>query len=242
METNWGIHAPGGAPAAAAAAPPSAAAPEAAPIPVPVAAPPPAAAAPAPDAGARMQQLQAEAAEAQRSAQAFATAQQYLRRAEEELQRAVKSLGVAKFSGATETIQDVRIGARGGGLFGRNRGAGHAMDRRNDFGHNMIEMGTVNKANAMVKEAAVNISHAKQAVPQLPFIQPARVQQAMSGVMLNVFFQGVMGDIMQQNKIKRAQAEVQEMHNEVVQALDWCNNNLNAAQMKAQQCQGAMMG
>lgn len=185
--------------------------------------------------------MQARAAEVQRTAVAYSQGQQYLRRAEEQLKSAAGSLSITQASGFTETIQDVRIGAHGGGLFGRNRHQGNRMDHQNDFAHNAIEMATVHKCQALVKEAGQNIQMAKQAVPNMPFIQPARVQQAMSGVFFNVFAQGLIGDMMQNQKVKKAKADVMEMHGEVVQALDWCTNNMNAAQAESAQINGMLM-
>ena len=75
-----------------------------------------------------------------------------LRRAEENLRSASNALKVNQVSGATEMMQDVRIGARGGGLFGRHRGMGRQADRRNDFGHNVVEMATARRASTQVQE------------------------------------------------------------------------------------------
>ena len=145
----FGIHAEAPAAPVAAAPAPIAEAPSAPPAPiaapVPVAAPAPAST--GPSAGERsaliqseLSQLSARQAEVQRGAQAYGAAQQHLRRAETELGSALKSLTITQVSGATETLQDMRIGMHGGGAFGRNRQAGRMADRHNDFGHNMVEV------------------------------------------------------------------------------------------------------
>ncbi len=245
----YGIHTGDGAAAAPAAAAPEAApvaasappAPEA--VPVPVAAPAPAAT--GADRGAQLQseiaQMSARAGEVQRGTVAYSNAQQLLRRAEQELGSALKSLSITQISGATETLQDARIGMRGGGMFGRNRHAGRMADRRNDFGHNMIDTVTISKANGMMKAAASDISQAKQHVPQLPFIQSANVSQAMGGVFFSALLApGLIGDMMQNQKVNKAKAQVQEMANEVKQALDWVGNNMNAANAEMAQLNGSL--
>ncbi len=175
-------------------------------------------------------QMSARAGEVQRGTVSYSTAQQHLRTAEQELGSALRSLSVTQISGATETLQDMRIGMRGGGMFGRNRQAGRMADRRNDLGHNVVDTVTISKANGMMKAAAGEIQRAKQYVPQLPFIQSANVSQAMGGVFFSALLApGLIGDMMQNQKVNKAKAQVQEMANEVKQALDWCGNNMNAA-------------
>jgi len=186
--------------------------------------------------------LQQRLTHVQGGAQSYSQAQQYLRRAEEQLRSAKSALTVTRVSGATETIQDVRIGAHGGGLLGPRRHQGRAMDRHNDFGHNMVEMGTVHKAKASVKGAAEQIQLAQKVLPNLPFIKPANVQSAMGGVMFNALLApGLVGDMMQNAKVKQALAQVSEMHLEVTQAMDWCTNNMTAAQAEAAQINGTLM-
>ena len=51
---------------------------------------------------------------------------------------------------------------------------------------------------------------------------------------------GLVGDMVQNAKTRQAKAEVEEMRTQVVQALDWCNNNLTAAQAEAAQLSGAL--
>ncbi|KAH7621643.1 hypothetical protein Ndes2526B_g02455 [Nannochloris sp. 'desiccata'] len=245
----YGIHAGGDAAAAApvASAPVPEAAVAASAPPAPEATPKDAPA-PAPTGADKAAQLQSEiaqmsarAGEVQRGTVSYSTAQQHLRRAEQELGSALKSLTVTQISGATETIQDMRIGMRGGGVFGRNRGVGRQMDRRNDFGHNMIDTITISKANNLMKAAAGEISQAKQHVPQLPFIQSANVSQAMGGVFFSALLApGLIGDMMQNAKVNKAKAQVQEMANQVKQALDWCGNNMNAANAEMAQLNGSL--
>lgn len=104
-----------------------------------------------------------------------------------------------------------------------------------------LQMVTINKANKLMKDAANEIQLARQSVPQLPFIQPANVSQAMGGMFFNaIFAHGLVGDMMQASKVNKAKAQVQEMRNEVKQALDWCNNNMVAAQAEAAQIQGTL--
>jgi hypothetical protein len=244
----YGIHtgdaaaavAPAGSGAIPAVAPEAASAPSA-----PVAAP---VAAAAPSGGDKASQLQAEiaqmsarAGEVQRGTVAYSTAQQHLRRAEEELGGALRSLSVTQVSGATETLQDMRIGMRGGGMFGPRRQAGRMADRRNDFGHNMIDTVTISKANNLMKAAAGEIQRAKQYVPQLPFIQMANVSQAMGGVFFSALLApGLIGDMMQNQKVNKAKAQVQEMSQQVKQALDWVGNNMNAANAEMAQLNGSL--
>jgi len=171
--------------------------------------------------------MSARAGEVQRGTVAYSSAQQLLRRAEQELGSALKALSVTQISGATETIQDVRIGVRGGGMFGRNRAAGRRMDRKNDFAHNAIETATVHKANKMMKQAASDITQAKQHVPQLPFIEMANVSQAMGGVFFNALLApGLIGDMIQRQKVNKAKSQTQEMANQTKQALDCMSSHV----------------
>lgn len=182
---------------------------------------------------AELAQLQERAALVTRSTQQYAAAQGYLTKAEADCKSAIGSLKVTQFSGATETLQDVRLGMGPGG---RRRGMGRGLDRRNDFAHNMIEMATINKASARMKDAAQQIMAAKQQLPNLPYIQMGNVQQAMGGVFFNALLApGLFGDMMQNAKVRKAKDSANQMHQEVVQALQWCVNNMNAAQMEAAQ-------
>ena len=230
-----------GAPAAA-AAPAPAAAPEAAkteayppaPAGYPAGDAPSAPPAPAAAGGGGADELAAKAAAAQGHAATYGQAALLLRRAEENLRSASNALKINQVSGATEMMQDVRIGARGGGLFGRHRGVGRQADRSNDFGHNMVEMATARRASTQVQEAGRAIAEARNALPTLPDINPAHVQSAMSGTLLNAFLMpGVLGDVMQMSKVKRAQANLQEMLQETAAALAWAANNQQAAQASA---------
>lgn len=102
-------------------------------------------------------------------------------------------------------------------------------------------MATIQKAKKQVQEAGQNIQAALQQLPNLPFIKPANVQQAMGGVLFNALLApGIVGDMMQNAKVRQAQAQVSEMHVEVTQALDWCTNNMNAANAEAAQLSGAL--
>jgi hypothetical protein len=241
-----------GGPAVAAAVAPSAVAPPAAtPTPAPAApapAPPVAAAAAAPAAAPVEQQksahdLEQRAAAAAGHAHQYAQGQALLRQAEAELRSAAKSLTITQVSGATEMMQDMRLGRGPGrrlGPGGPGIGRRGPLDRRNDLAHNAIEMATVQRANGMMKQAAAHIEQARQILPALPFIQPANVRQAMGGVFFNAFFApGVMGDLMQASKVHKAKAAVEQMCGEVVQALDWATNNLNAAQAEVSSLKAA---
>jgi hypothetical protein len=184
---------------------------------------------------AEIAQLESRANEVQSGAQAYAAGQQYLRKAEAQLKSASGSLTVTQVSGATNMLQDIR---RPGGAVGFRRGP---LERRNDFAHNVIEIGTVHKANAMMKEAAQNIEAARRHLPNLPFIKPANIKQAMSGVFFNALLApGLVGDVMQNAAVRKSKAQVQEMLQEVVQALDWCTNNMTAAQAEAAQIRGSL--
>ncbi len=223
---------------------------------------------PAPGAvgAASADELAAKASAAQGHAATYGQATLLLRRAEENLRSASNALKVNQVSGATEMMQDVRIGARGGGLFGRHRGMGRQADRRSDFGHNMVEVATARRASTQVQEvraaspaieplrkgyksethqsttqplnlhtqAGRAISEARNVLPTLPNINPAHVQSAMSGTLLNAFLMpGLVGDVMQMSKVKRAQANLQEMLQETQAALAWCAKNQQAAQASA---------
>jgi hypothetical protein len=208
-------------------------------IPAPVAAAPQPAASGGGDKAAALSaeiaQLESRANEVQSGAQAYAAGQQYLRKAEAQLKSASGSLTVTQVSGATNMLQDIR---RPGRAVGFRRGP---LERRNDFAHNVIEIGTVHKANAMMKEAAQNIEAARRHLPNLPFIKPANIKQAMSGVFFNALLApGLVGDVMQNAAVRKSKAQVQEMLQEVVQALDWCTNNMTAAQAEAAQIRGSL--
>lgn len=184
---------------------------------------------------AEIAQLESRANEVQSGAQAYAAGQQYLRKAEAQLKSASGSLTITQVSGATNMLQDMRRPGRGVGF---RRGP---IERRSNFTHNAIEIGTVHKANAMMKEAAQNIEAARRHLPNLPFIKPANIKQAMSGVFFNALLApGLVGDVMQNAAVKKSKGQVQEMLQEVVQALDWCTNNMTAAQAEAAQIRGSL--
>lgn len=173
--------------------------------------------------------------------QSYTVGQQHLRSAEDDLKSAAKSLKISQATQGIETMQDMRIAARGGGRFGPFRAQGRRMDHRNDFGHNMIEMGTIRRASAKVKEAAQSIEVARRALPNLPFIQTAQVQKAMSGAFFNALLApGLVGDMMQMQKVKQTQADIMAMHATVVQAINWCTENISAAQAELSQLKSSM--
>mmetsp|Transcript_10954 Transcript_10954/g.21868 ORF Transcript_10954/g.21868 Transcript_10954/m.21868 type:complete len:155 (+) Transcript_10954:1133-1597(+) len=140
------------------------------------------------------------------------------------MQSAAGALTITQASGGLEMMQDIRRPGRGRGFRGR----------RGDFGHTMIEMGTVRKAQGALKEAGADIQRAMQLVPTIPHIKPATVQGAMSGVVLNALLMpGIAGDMMQQAKVKRAKDEITTMANECRQAQEWCKKSHMAAHTEA---------
>ena len=188
-----------------------------------------------------MQMMQERLRVVESGIQSYATGQQQLRRADDNLQTAAKSLKVSQVSQGIETFQDMRIGIHGGGRFGARPVRGRALDRRNDVGHNLIEMGTIHRANAQVKEAARSIEEARRVLPNLPFVKPAQVQKAMSGAIFNALLApGVVGDVIQMSRVKKASADIMEMHATVVQAVDWCTQNMSAAQTEAAQLRSSI--
>ena len=102
----------------------------------------------------------------------------------------------------------------------------------------MIEMATVKRAQKSIQEAGQMIQKAMSLVPAIPFIKPATVQGAMSGVVLNALLMpGIVGDVMQQAKVKKAKAEVMEMAKECQMAQDWCEKSYMAAHSETVQLQ-----
>ena len=171
--------------------------------------------------------LKEKLAAAQNGVEKYSRAAEKLNSAEQKLQGAVKSLSITQVSGMVEMMGP----GRGRGRFGR----------RNDFGHTMIEMGTVRKAQAAVQQAGAEIRQAQQLVPQLPYVKDANVQQAMSGVMLNALLMpGFAGDVMQQAKVTRAKRDIQETLDQVVQSKQWCMKSVSAAQADAAQLTAEM--
>lgn len=214
-----------------------------------------AAAAPAADAKVAVKDeiasLTAKAAEAQRGAQAYSGAAQLLKSAAAKLGSAQKCLGVTQISNVTEGMQDVRLGdgriGAGGMLRGNHLGAGRVgvvdrrFERRQDRGHDAVEIATVHRAKKQVQEAGAEIERARQLVPQLPFIQPANVKGAQTAVMFDaVFGQGLVGNVVEGAKLHSAKKQIQAMQAEVMQALEWCSKSAAAAQNEAAQCQGAI--
>ena len=166
-------------------------------------------------------------AAAQNGVDKYSRAAEKLGSAEQKLQGAAKSLTITQVSGMVE-------------MMGPRRGRGR-FGRRNDFGHTMIEMGTVRKAQAAVQQAGAEIRQAQQLVPQLPYVKDANVQQAMSGVMLNALLMpGFAGDVMQQAKVTRAKRDIQETLDQVVQSKQWCIRSASAAQADAAQLTAEM--
>ena len=92
-----------------------------------------------------------------------------------------------------------------------------------------------------MQDGAREIQMAQQILPNLPGIQSANVSQAMGGVFFNALLApGLIGDMMQRAKVNKAKDQVTEMRQQVIQALDWCNNNMNAAQAEAAQISGQL--
>ena len=167
---------------------------------------------------------------AETGAQKYSTASDLLTSAGKALQGAAGSLKMTQMSNGMEMMGDImRPGRRGGrGIRGR----------RGDMGHTMIEMATVKRAQKSIQEAGQMIQKAMSLVPTIPFIKPATVQGAMSGVVLNALLMpGIVGDVMQQAKVKKAQAEVMQMAKECEMAQDWCQKSYMAAHSEAVQLQ-----
>lgn len=166
--------------------------------------------------------LKEKLATAEEGARKYSAASDLLTSAGKKLQGAAGSLQITQMSGGMEMMNDMmRPGLRGGRGF---RG------RRNDFGHTMIEMATVKRAQKSIQEAGGEIQKAMTLVPTIPFIKPATVKGAMSGVVLNALLMpGFVGDIMQQAKVKQAKAEVMQMAKECQMAQEWCQKSYMAA-------------
>eukprot|EP00889_Picochlorum_renovo_P005525 jgi/Picre1/32555/NNA_007901.t1 len=161
---------------------------------------------------------------AESAAEKYSGATALLESACKKMQSAAGALTITQASGGLEMMQDIRRPGRGRGFRGR----------RGDFGHTMIEMGTVRKAQGALKEAGADIQRAMQLVPTIPHIKPATVQGAMSGVVLNALLMpGIAGDMMQQAKVKRAKDEITTMANECRQAQEWCKKSHMAAHTEA---------
>ena len=174
-------------------------------------------------AQADQKSLKEKLAVAQNGVDKYSRAADKLGSAEQKLQGAVQSLSFTQVSGMV-------------GMMGPRRGRGMVGRRNNNFGHTMIEMGTVRKAQAAVQQAGADIRQAQQLVPQLPYVKDANVQQAMSGVMLNALLMpGFAGDVMQQAKVTRAKRDIQETLEQVVQSKQWCMKSVSAAQADAAQ-------
>lgn len=169
-----------------------------------------------------IEKLKEKLAVAESGAQKYMNASELLTSAGKKLQGAAGSLQITQMSGGMEMMNDMmRPGLRGGRGF---RG------RRNDMGHTMIEMATVKRAQRSIQEAGGEIQRAMTLVPTIPFIKPATVKGAMSGVVLNALLMpGIIGDIRQQVKVKQAKAEVMQMAKECQMAQEWCQKSYMAA-------------
>jgi hypothetical protein len=175
-----------------------------------------------------LESLQEKLAVAESGAQKYSTASDLLKSAGKNLQGAAGSLQITQMSGGMEMMGDIMRPGRGRGPRGRRR----------DFGHTMIEMATVKRAQKSIQEAGQMIQKAMSLVPAIPFIKPATVQGAMSGVVLNALLMpGIVGDVMQQAKVKKAKAEVMEMAKECQMAQDWCEKSYMAAHSETVQLQ-----
>lgn len=169
-----------------------------------------------------MENLKKKLAIAESGAEKYSKASNLLTSAGKNLQGAAGSLQITQMSNGMEMMGDLmRPGRRGGrGIRGR----------RGDMGHTMIEMATVKRAQRSIQEAGQMIQQAMTLVPTIPFIKPATVQGAMSGVVLNALLMpGIVGDLMQQAKVKQAKAEVLQMSKEVQMAQEWCQKSYMAA-------------
>lgn len=171
-----------------------------------------------------MSALREKLTTAESAAQKYSGASTLLESACKKMQSAAGALRITQASGGLEMMQDMRRPGRGRGIRGR----------RGDFGHTMLEMGTVKKAQGALKEAGADIQRAMQLVPTIPHIRPATVQGAMSGVVLNALLMpGMVGDVMQQAKVKKAKDEIAVMINECQQAQEWCQKSYMAAHTEA---------
>lgn len=157
---------------------------------------------------------------AESAAHKYSSASNLLTSACKKLQGAAGSLQITQMSGGVGMMSNVMRPGRGRGIRGR----------RGDMGRTMIEMATVKKAQGALKEAGEDIQKAMALVPTIPFIKPATVKGAMSGVVLNALLMpGLVGDMMQQAKVKQAKAEIQEMAKECQMAQEWCAKSHLAA-------------
>lgn len=169
---------------------------------------------------AKRENLEEKLQAAESAAHKYSSASNLLTSACKKLQGAAGSLQMTQMSGGMEMMQDIIRPGRGRGFRGR----------RGDMGHTMIEMATVKKAQGALKEAGEDIQKAMVLVPTIPFIKPATVKGAMSGVVLNALLMpGLVGDMMQQAKVKKAKAEIQEMAKECQMAQEWCAKSHLAA-------------
>lgn len=168
--------------------------------------------------------LKDKLATAESAAQKYSGASDLLTSACKKLQSAAGALSITQASGGLEMMHDMRRPGRGRGIRGR----------RGDFGHTMIEMATVRKAQGALKEGGADIQKAMQLVPTIPYIKPATVQGAMSGVVLNALLMpGLVGDVMQQVKVKKAKEDIAVMVQECTMAQQWCQKSHMAAHTEA---------
>lgn len=164
--------------------------------------------------------LREKLATAESAAQKYSGASALLESAYKKMQSAAGALTVTQASGGVQMINRMR---RPGGFRGRR-----------SLGHTVIEMGTVRRSQAILREAGADIQRAMQLVPTIPHIRPATAQGAMSGVVLNALLvPGIVGDVMQQAKVRRAKDEIITMANECRLAQEWCQKSYMAAHTEA---------
>lgn len=132
----------------------------------------------------------------------FETARQYLAGGVKQLGEALQNLRAAGFDNRMQMMNNRFDGNQGGGLF---------MD--------VMKQRRINHGKRLLTEAKQNLMNAKSLVAELPRVDNASIHTF--GLLADMFFDGVLGDMMQQRRIRESMNQVENTLAGAQYALQW---------------------
>lgn len=209
--------------------------------PAPATAPAPPAQAPSGDSqkiALELAELEKQAAEVRGHAGQFGQAFNLASQAAAELQQALGSLGATQAVGAVGMVRSARRGAVAS-MAGASPMQRRGFQRMGGLGGTVLSSATVQRANALVQQAAKHVDQARRVVPNMPAVDTAALDSARRGIFLNVLAPGVLGGAMQMSAVGRSKSTVELMAGQVGQCAQWLQLNQRAAEAKANQISAA---
>lgn len=138
----------------------------------------------------------------------FETARQYLAGGVQQLGGALQGLRAAGFNNKLQLMDNVFDGGRSDGIF---------MD--------VMKQRRINQAKMLLMEAKQNLINAKSLVPELPRIDDANIE--CFGMLADMVFDGVIGDMMQQRRIRESMDQVENALAGAQYSLQWMDAVIN---------------